>query len=100
MKANTRRRTFAWAANTSGSAMGSSVVAAWFAHAAFWALLACGLWLGELRLRSAVILLVLWFACYLGLSHFPNGGAFVAPFVAVLDIGLVLAIFKGDIRIS
>jgi hypothetical protein len=74
MKANTRRRTFAWAAKTSGSAMGSSVVAAWFAHAEFWALLACGLWLGELRLRSAVILLVLWFACYLGLSHLPNGG--------------------------
>lgn len=79
---------------------GSPGLAALFAHAAFWALLACGWWLGELRGRTAVIFLMLWLAGYIGLPYIPYGAALRAPFVAVLDVALVFTIFKGDIRLS
>jgi hypothetical protein len=79
---------------------GSPGIAALFAQAAFWALLACGLWLGELRLRATVIFLVLWLAGRIGLPYLPNGGALFVPFVAMLDIALVLTVFKGDVRLS
>lgn len=42
--------------------MGSPAIAALFAHAAFCGLLACGAWLGELRLRTATIFVGLWLA--------------------------------------
>jgi len=80
--------------------MGSPVLAAWFSHAAFWALLGCGLLLGELRLRSTAIYLMLWLLGYIGLPYIPYGPALVAPFVAALDIALVFTVFKGDIRLS
>jgi hypothetical protein len=79
---------------------GSAGVASLFAHAAFWALLACGVWLGELRLRGTVFFLILWLAGRIGLPYLANGAALFAPFVAVLDIALVLMVFKGDIRLS
>jgi hypothetical protein len=31
---------------------------------------------------------------------FPLGGAFVASYVAILDIALVFIIFRGDVRIT
>jgi hypothetical protein len=80
--------------------MGSSVLAAWFAHGAFWALLACGWWLGELRLRATTVFLTLWLLGYIGLPHMPYGAALRAPFVAMLDIALVFAVFHEDIRLS
>jgi hypothetical protein len=80
--------------------MGSAVIATWIAHAAFWVLLACGSWTGELRLRSTIVLLMLWLAGYLGLPYLAYGAALRAPFVAALDIALVFAVFKGDIRLS
>jgi hypothetical protein len=80
--------------------VGSSALAALFAHAAFWGLLARGLWFGELRFRVAMIFLLLWLAGYFGLPYLPNGAALFAPFVALLDIGLVFAVFKGDVRLS
>jgi hypothetical protein len=80
--------------------MGSPAIAALFAHAAFWALLAYGWWLGELRFRAAMIFLLLWLAGYAGLPYAPSGPALFAPFVATLDIALVFAVFKGDVRLS
>ena len=43
----------------------------------------------------------LWFAAYIGVDHLPvpYSGLFT-PFVALLDVALVLIIFKGDIRIG
>ena len=79
---------------------GSAGIAALFAHAAFWALVACGLWMGELRLRGTSIFLLLWLAGYIGVSYIPNGAALFVPFVAALDIALVFAVFKGDVRLS
>jgi hypothetical protein len=80
--------------------MGSPAIAAWFAHGAFWGLLACGLWLRELPVRSVVVFLMLWLAGYIGLPHLPYGAALRAPFIAALDIALVFVVFKGDIRLS
>jgi hypothetical protein len=77
--------------------MGSAGLAAWVAHAAFWALLAIGWFWDELGLREIVVFLVLWVSGYFGLAYLPNGPALFAPFVAVLDIALVFAVFKGDV---
>ena len=53
--------------------MGTPAIAAWIAHVAFWALLIAGVALGA---------------------------ALFSSFVAVLDVALVLLVFKGDIRIT
>jgi len=77
--------------------IGTPLVAAWVALAAFWVLLAWGLVSEELSRRGAAIALVLWVLGRLvvgwsGLALFPS-------WVEVLDIGLVFAVFKGDIRL-
>jgi hypothetical protein len=77
--------------------MGSAGLAAWVAHAAYWVLLGIGWFSDELGLRGLAVFLLLWVAGYFALPHVPNGTALFAPFVAVLDIGLVFAIFKGDV---
>jgi len=81
--------------------IGSPLVAGWIAHIAFWSLIACGLATQELALRGTAIFLGLWFAAYIGVEHLPvpYSGLFT-PFVALLDVALVLIIFKGDIRIG
>jgi hypothetical protein len=78
----------------------SSGIAALIAHAAFWALIMCGWWLGELRWRGTAIVLALWIAAYVCRSALPDGGSYFPPFVAALDVALVFAIFKGDVRLS
>jgi hypothetical protein len=78
--------------------IGSPVIAALFAHAAFWCLLALGWATGELELRGRTLFLALWLAGYVGLP-FLGYGAIVSSFVAVLDVALVLIVFKGDVRI-
>jgi hypothetical protein len=81
--------------------IGSPLVAGWIALAAFWSLIAWGLANQELELRGTAIFLALWFGAYIGVDHLPvpYSGLFT-PFVALLDVALVLIIFKGDIRIS
>ena len=63
----------------------------------FWVLLAAGLWLDELSWKSAAIFVVLWIAA-LGVSWYESPMLFL-PFVALLDIVLVLMIFKGDVTL-
>ena len=70
----------------------------WVAHGAFWALLAIGWFSDELGLRGTTVFLVLWLSGFFGLPFLPYGAALFSPFVAVLDIALVFAIFKGDVR--
>ncbi len=72
-------------------------LAALVAHAAFWAVLAIGWYWDELGLRGIAVFLVLWLSGYFGLPHITNGTALFGPFVAVLDIALVFAVFKGDV---
>ena len=76
---------------------GSPVVAAWLAHVTFWALLVIGL--EELGSRRFAALAAAWLVGYLVLPHLPYGSLMFAPLVAVVDIGLVFMIFKGDVRI-
>jgi hypothetical protein len=77
--------------------MGSAGLATWVAHAAFWALLAIGWFSDELGVRGVAVFVLLWLAGFFGLPYLPEGGLLVAPYVAVVDIALVFAIFKGDV---
>ncbi len=65
----------------------------------FWALLATGWMLDELGWKGTAIFSLLWLAAFFG-SRFVLSGMLFLPCVAVLDIALVLAIFKGDVRLK
>jgi hypothetical protein len=75
-------------------------VAAWIAHLAFWILLAGGWMAGELGPRATFVVLTLWIAAYICLPFAPYGAALFPAIVAVIDIALVLWIFKSDVGIS
>ena len=77
----------------------SPAIAALIAHAAFWALLLCGWWLGELRARGTLLFLLLWLAGFIGRPYIPHGAALFPPYVAILAIALVFSVFKGDVRL-
>ncbi len=80
--------------------MGSPAVAAWIAQAAFWGFLLWGYACGELSLLRCAAFLMLWLAGLVGLPYAPYGAALFSPYVAVLDIALVFAVFKGDVRVT
>ena len=80
--------------------MGSAAIAAWIAHLAFWILVAYGWLTGELSLRAIAVFVTLWVAGAFGLPYLPYGAAMFSSYVAVLDIALVFATFKGDVRLS
>jgi hypothetical protein len=80
--------------------MGSIAVAGWLARVGFVALIAVGIWSGELRRTAAIIFVAAGLAAWIGLPRIENGALFVTPVLAVLDIALVLLIFKGDVRIG
>jgi len=82
--------------------MGSPAIAAWIAHLMFWMLLAYGYAVGELTPRSAAVFLGVWLLGRVGLSYIPYDpvhGMFPS-FVALVDIALVFAVFKGDVRLT
>jgi hypothetical protein len=79
--------------------IGSPAIAAWIAHIAFWCLLAFGWAAGELDGRGRALFVAVWVAGFLALRHLAYGALFPS-FVAVLDVALVLAVFKSDIRIT
>ena len=64
----------------------------------FWILLVVGWWLDEIGIKASTIFVVLWIAGYAG-SRFLFPGIWFLPFVALLDIALVLAVFKADVRL-
>ena len=80
--------------------IGSPLLAGYIAHGAFWTLLAWGLFTAELRRRGAFIAILFWIAGYFILPRVPYGAALFSSFVALLDIVLVLVIFKGDVLIT
>jgi hypothetical protein len=80
--------------------MGSPAIAAWVAHILFWGLLVCGWVRDDLGARSIVAFLLFWVAGLYGLPFLTYGAALFSSFVAVLDVALVLLIFKGDIRLT
>ena len=64
----------------------------------FWALLVVGWWADELRLRAIAIFVLLWVLGFTGLRSLSLGVLFL-PYVALLDVALVLAVFKGDVKL-
>ena len=64
----------------------------------FWILLGAGWWLGELHVKGIAIAVLLWLAGLAACSFIVPAMLFM-PYVAMLDIALVLIIFKGDVTL-
>lgn len=79
--------------------MTSVGVASLVAHAAFWLLLISGWLSSELSPRGVAVYVCLWLAGLFLLPYAAYGDALFSPAVAILDIALVLTIFKSDIRL-
>jgi hypothetical protein len=80
--------------------VGSITLAASIARFAFLALLLWGWATGALRGRALVGFVSIGVAAWMLLPRLQNGDLFVTPALAVVDIALVFAIFKGDVRIG
>jgi hypothetical protein len=80
--------------------MGSPAIAGFIAFWAFWILLLFGWWREELHARGMVGFLCLWVVGFIGLRYVPYIGSLFTSYVALLDIGLVFVIFKGDVRLT
>ena len=76
--------------------IGSPLVAWWIAHVAFWVLLALAA--RDRRWRTIAVFGVLWAAGYVASGLIGSLALFFMPYVAVLDIALVLFVLKRDIR--
>jgi hypothetical protein len=79
--------------------MGSPAVAGWIAQAVFWGCLLWGYACDELSPGKSVGFLLLWLAGLFGLPYAHIGSAF-SPYVALVDIVLVLVVFKGDVKLT
>jgi hypothetical protein len=80
--------------------VGSVGIVAWIAKVAFVGLVVKGFMSGEIGHRTLAVFGVLGLVAWCGLPFLPGGGLFVTPVLAVIDIALVLAVFKGDVRIT
>jgi hypothetical protein len=80
--------------------MGSVGIAAVIAKLAFVALLAFGIARGELGYRAAALFAVTGTVIWIGLPNIPGAEQFVTSALAVVDIALVFAVFKGDVRLG
>jgi hypothetical protein len=80
--------------------IGTPVVAALIALCGFWALLSVGWLRGELGFRRVTSFVGLWLVGLLGFRYLPYGESLFPPYVAALDVALVFAIFKGDVRLT
>ena len=79
--------------------VGSATIGAWIALIAFWLLLAFAWAFNEIELRGRLIFVGLWVGSNLALRAL-NASEFFPPIVALLDVVLVLLVFKGDIRLT
>ena len=80
--------------------IGSIGVGYWIAHLAFWALV--GWSIADRRFRRAAVFVALWLIGYAGSGWIPGPPATMlfVSYVAILDIALVLLVFKGDVRLT
>jgi hypothetical protein len=79
--------------------MGSVTIAGWIAHGAFCVML-LRVWI-ERRPRTALIFVALWLAGYFGLPFILYGELYFMPYVAVLDIAMLLMVWnEGDTRLG
>lgn len=70
----------------------------WIAHGAFWMLLVFAA--TERGRRMVAVFLALWLAGYLLLRTLSQGTPLFASYVALLDVALVFAVFRGDVRLT
>ena len=77
--------------------LGAPLIGAFIALWGFWVLLIIGWLRGDLHIRGTAVFITLWLAGRVG-AGFVLYGLLFAPYVAILDIALVFAIFKGDVR--
>ena len=80
--------------------MGSAAIGGTLAQLAFWILVVWGYFSGDIRVRGLVIAIALWLVGNYALPYVTYGAALITTYVAVLDIALVLLIFKGDVRLT
>jgi hypothetical protein len=81
--------------------VGSVGLAAVLVRALFPALLVFGWVRGELAPRASAAFMCLGALAWLGLPRLlPGQGDLVTTALAILDIALVLKVFKGDVRIT
>ena len=80
--------------------MGSVGIGALIATVAFPVLLVWGWVTGELGPKRSSAFLIVGVAAYFGLPYLPNGRDFVMTAMALIDIALVFAVFKGDVRVT
>jgi hypothetical protein len=78
--------------------VGSVAVGAWIAYIALVVLLVWGVRSGDLGRRGAGAAVAACIAAYVGVSYIPHGQTVFVSAVAVIDIVLVLVIFKRDVR--
>jgi hypothetical protein len=78
---------------------GSAALGGLIAHAAFWVLLGRGYFSDEMSMRACAIALALWAVGLFALPHVPYAPPF-GTYIAIIDIGLVFLIFKGDVRLT
>ena len=64
----------------------------------FWVLLVAGWMLDELHAKATAIFVLLWVVGFGG-SRSLGLGVFFLPYVALLDIALVLVVFRGDVKL-
>jgi len=79
--------------------VGSVAFAASVAKLSFVGLLVVGIVSGELRAKWIATFLVLGVLVWFGLPYLTRGSDFVTSALAVIDVALVLAVYKGDVRI-
>ena len=79
--------------------IGAPGIAAWIALWGFWILLCLGWMRGDVGAKGSATFILLWLFGFAG-ARFVLYGLLFAPYVAVLDIALVFAIFKGDVRLT
>jgi len=79
--------------------MGSAAIGAFVAHLVFWVLVVYGYIAGELSIRGCIIAIALWALGLFALPYLPYTPPF-GTYLAILDIGLVFLIFKGDVRLT
>jgi hypothetical protein len=78
--------------------VGSFSAGYWIAHGAFWMLI---VYLAMDRgARRVALVIALWLVGYVASAWVPQGAMLFTSYVAVLDIALVLMVFKGDIRLT
>ena len=81
---------------------GTPVVAGFLSQAIFWILVAYGALSGELRPSRVVSFVAVWIGGRIAIPwlFLDPIGTLVSSFVALLDVALVLMIFKSDIRLT